>query len=78
MSHLRRCLRAVTQQTAHWHLGGRTILQHLVLEVVFGLLNVVSFAAAVAIVRAAVLVGINLNVVAVHQEYRWVLGEKFL
>lgn len=68
----------MTQQTAHWHLGGRTVLQHLVLEVVFGLLDVVPLAAAVPVVRAAVLIGVNLNVVAVHQENRRVLGEKFL
>lgn len=78
MSHLRRCLRTMPKQTTHWHLRGRAVLQHLVLEVVFGLLDVVPLAPAVAVVRAAVLVGIHLDIVTIHQEYRRVLGEKFL
>lgn len=78
MSHLRRCLRAMPQQTTHWHLSGRAVLQHLVLEIVFGLLDVVPLAPAITIVRTAVLIGIHLDIVPIYQEYRRVLSEKFL
>lgn len=68
----------MAQQTAHWHFGCGAVLQHLVLEVVFSLLDVVALAAGVAIVGAAVLISVHLHIITVHQKYRWVLGKKFL
>jgi len=78
VTHLGRRLRPVAQETADGHLGSRSVLQHLVLEVVFSLLDVVPLAPAAAIVRVVVLIGVHLDVVAVNQKYGRVLGEELL
>lgn len=78
VAHLGRCLATMAEQTADRNFRALAVLEQLVFEVVFCLLDVVALARDGRIVHAARRVAVDVYKIAVDLEQRRILREEFL